>query len=388
MNLPERCRIAPEEIDNCEPRVAAADSPDLGCQTTERATSVPDVTKKSTGQKAAEAEVKGFRDDLGPFVVAAETTRMAMVFTDATEPDNPIIFANDAFLALTGYERGEVLGKSFNFLLAHAADAEGQAVIDAEFSGKQDRGCEVKYRRKSGDTFWVGLFVSPVRDEQGKIVQYFASFVDLSVLKAQQAESRMLIDELNHRVKNTLAVVQSIVWQALRSAPEPRVAREAIESRLFALSRSHDLLTREDWKGAGLRQVISEALQPFAGADSDRIRLTGEEVRFLPKTALALSVVLNELGTNALKYGALSNAEGKVRIEWNTLEAPGGRHLVLKWQETGGPLVKPPSHKGFGSNAIERGLSHEFGADVLLDYRPEGLVCTIDIPVPDGGPIG
>jgi two-component sensor histidine kinase len=137
-----------------------------------------------------------------------------------------------------------------------------------------------------------------------------------------------------------------------------------------------------------LRQVISEALQPFAGADSDRIGLTGEEVRFLPKTALALSVVFNELGTNALKYGALSNAEGKVRIEWNTLEAPGGRHLVLKWQETGGPLVKPPSHKGFGLNAIERGLSHEFGADVLLDYRPEGLVCTIDIPAPDGGPIG
>ena len=99
-----------------------------------------DLTKKSTGQKAAEAEVKEFRDHLGPFVVAAETTRMAMVFTDATDPENPIIFANDAFLALSGYERREVLGKNFNFLLAHAVDAEGQAAIDAEFSGKSECG--------------------------------------------------------------------------------------------------------------------------------------------------------------------------------------------------------------------------------------------------------
>jgi PAS domain S-box-containing protein len=349
---------------------------------------LPDLTRKSAGQKAAEAEVEEFRDNLGPFVVAAETTRMAMIFTDATAPDNPIIFANDAFLALTGYERGEVLGQSFNFLLAHAADAEGQAAIYSESSGKSERGCELKYRRKDGGTFWVGLFVSPVRDEHGKIVQYFASFVDLSILKAQQAQSLALIDELNHRVKNTLSVVQSIVWQALRSTPDPKVAREAIESRLFALSRSHDLLARENWSGAELRQVISEALQPYTGADSDRIRLIGEDVRFPPKAALALSVVFNELGTNALKYGALSNAEGMVRVEWNTLEARGGRHLVLNWQETGGPLVKPPSHKGFGSNAMERGLTHELDADVRLDYRPEGLVCTIDIPAPAGGPIG
>ncbi len=344
-----------------------------------------DLTKKSTGQKAAEAEVKEFRDHLGPFVVAAETTRMAMVFTDATDPENPIIFANDAFLALSGYERREVLGKNFNFLLAHAVDAEGQAAIDAEFSGKSECGCELQYRRKDGGVFWVGLFVSPVRNEQGKIVQYFVSFVDLSILKAQQAQSLALIDELNHRVKNTLAVVQSIVWQALRSTPDPKVAREAIESRLFALSRSHDLLTRENWKGAGLRQVISEALQPFTDADPDRIGLIGADVRLPPKTALALSVVFNELGTNALKYGALSTAEGKVRIDWKTRSAPAGKRLVLNWRETGGPLVKPPSHKGFGSNAIERGLTHELGADVRLDYRPEGAVCTIDIPAPDSG---
>ena len=344
-----------------------------------------DVTAKSESQKAAEAKVGEFQHDLGPFVVAAETTRMAMVFTDATNAENPIVFANDSFLALTGYERREVLGKSFRFFLAHAADPASAAAIDAEFSGKSESGCEVRYRRKDGGEFWVGLFISPVRDEHGKIVQYFVSFVDLSSLKDEQARSRVLIDELNHRVKNTLSVVQSIVWQALRSTSDPKVALQAIESRLFALSRSHDLLTRENWKSAGLRQVIGDAVGPFVGTNPDRIGLTGEDVRFPPKAALALSVVFNELATNAVKHGALSNTEGKVRIAWKTHEAPGGRRLVLKWEETGGPLVKPPSHKGFGSTVIERGLESELQADVQVDYRPEGLVCTIDTLVPDGG---
>jgi PAS domain S-box-containing protein len=139
-----------------------------------------EITIKSDQQKGAEAEVESFRKDLGPFVVAAETTRMAMVFTDATKPDNPIIFANDSFLSLTGYDREEVLGKSFNFLMAHGADAEALRRIKAEFEGSSSSEAEVLYRRKDGGEFWTGVFISPVRDEGGDIVQYFASFVDLT----------------------------------------------------------------------------------------------------------------------------------------------------------------------------------------------------------------
>lgn len=196
---------------------------------------MPKTTSKSEEQKAAEAEVESFRKELGPFVVAAETTRMAMVFADAQEPDNPIIFANDSFLSLTGYDRKEVLGQSFNFLLAHAADAEALAQIEAEFEGHSDGGTEIRYRRKDGSEFWAALFISPVRDESGNVVQYFASFVDLTKHKEEEAQSKMLIGELNHRVKNTLSTVQSIVWQALRTASDPKVIRQAIESRLFAL---------------------------------------------------------------------------------------------------------------------------------------------------------
>jgi PAS domain S-box-containing protein len=347
---------------------------------------MPEIANKSEEQKDAEAEVEEFKEDLGPFVVAAETTRMAMVFTDAKEPDDPIIFANDSFLALTGYERKEVLGQSFNFFLAHVADAKALAKIATEFEDHAHSGAEVSYRRKDGSEFWAGVFISPVLDESGATVQYFASFVDLTEHKEEQEQSRMLIAELNHRVKNTLATVQSIVWQALRTASDPKAIREAIEPRLFALSRSHDLLTSENWESARLHDIIDDALEPFAvsNARAERIVIHGENIRFPPKAALALGIAFNELATNAVKYGAFSNATGSIVIEWKTKSTPDGRRIVLHWQEKGGPPVTPPSRKGFGSRVIERGLAYELEGTVHLDYQPDGVVCTMDIPSPGG----
>ena len=164
-----------------------------------------------------------FRQERGPFVVAADTTRMAMVFTDAKETDNPIIFANDAFLLLTGYDRDEVLGQSFNFLMVRGADLTALAEIEAAFAGSADHSSEISCRRKDGSVFCAAILINPVRDESGNVVEHFASFVDITRQKQEQAHSKMLIDELNHRVKNTLSTVQSIVWQALRKMPFPGV---------------------------------------------------------------------------------------------------------------------------------------------------------------------
>ncbi|WP_237143647.1 HWE histidine kinase domain-containing protein [Phyllobacterium zundukense] len=196
--------------------------------------------------------------------LAAETTRMAMVFTNATEPGNPIIFANDSFLSLTGYDRDEVLGQSFNFLMAHASDAQSLATIASEFEGNSAGDRKFATARKDGSEFWAAIFISPVRDERGDVVQHFASFADLTQHREEEAHSRRLIDELNHRVKNTLSTVQSIVWQVLRATSDPKAIRDAIESRLSALSRSHDLLTRKNWESAGLLDVVNDALEPFA----------------------------------------------------------------------------------------------------------------------------
>ena len=341
------------------------------------------ITKKSEEQKDAEAEVEGFRKNLGPFVVAAESTRMAMVFTDATESHNPIIFANDSFLSLTGYDREEMLGKSFNFLMAHGADAEALERIKNEFEGTSDSGAEVLYRRKDGSKFWTAVFISPVRDDDGHVVQYFGSFVDLTKIKEDEAKSKLLIDELNHRVKNTLSTVQSIVWQAMRTDSGPKLIQEAIESRLLALSRSHDLLTRENWESAGLVDIVHDVVEPFGveGARAERIVIKGENIRFSPKSALALGIVFNELATNAVKYGALSNDAGSILIEWTKESAAGGGRLILHWQEKDGPPVKTPSRKGFGSRVIERGVAHELEGTVGLDFRPDGLTCMMTIPI-------
>ena len=340
---------------------------------------------KSGDQKAAEAEVESVQDDLGPFVVAAKTTRMAILFADACETDNPIIFANDAFLELTGYTREEVLGQSFNFFMAHVTDEEALALIRKQFEGLAETDAEILYRRKDGREFWACLFVSPVRDDDGDIIQYFASFVDLTSYKEDQAQSQMLIAELNHRVKNTLATVQSIVSQATRTNANPQAIKKAVESRLFALSRSHDLLSRENWRSAGLLDVLHAALEPFGGLDerSGRVEISGENIRFAPKAALALGIAFNELATNALKYGAFSDEYGSIRIEWTVEPSPEGRRLVLIWTEKDGPVVVAPLHKGFGSQVIERGLAHELDGTVQLDYLPEGVVCTMNIPAPE-----
>ena len=341
------------------------------------------IASKTDEQKDAEAEVESFRKDLGPFVVAAETTRMAMVFTDAKAPGNPLIFANDSFLLLTGYERVEVLGQNFDFLVAPGTDARTVALLNREFESQCQSGTENAYSRKDGSEFWAATFVSPVLDEAGAVVMHFVSFVDMTKHRDQRARSKMLIDELNHRVKNTLSTVQSIVWRALRNA-DPLTLRDTIESRLFALSRSHDLLTLEHWESAKLADVVKTALEPFGitNGRSERFSIRGSSIRIPPKATLALGIAFHELATNAVKYGALSNETGSISISWAVEPSRAGKRLVLHWREKDGPPVSPPTRKGFGSQVIERGLAHELDGSVHLEFRPDGLACMISIPAP------
>lgn len=342
-----------------------------------------DKAHKDEEQKAAEATVEEFSRDLGPFVIAADTTRMPMVFTDAKKPDHPIIYANDAFLELTGYERDELLAQSFDFLVANASDRDALDEIAAAFAGKKVCS-DTRYRRKNGSTFYATIFVSPVRDEAGNIYQHFISLVDTTKHELARKHAAMLIDELNHRVKNTLATVQSIVTQAVRNSSDPQVVRESIETRLAALSRSHDLLGREKWQGAGLLDLIREALAPFRVIEghAERFTIDGDNIRLSPKAALALGIAFNELATNAVKYGALSNDSGSISIDWVLDQRADGRWLCLQWREKGGPPVVPPTRKGFGSRVIEQGLAHELDGKVELEYQPGGVVCMIHVPAP------
>jgi two-component sensor histidine kinase len=174
--------------------------------------------------------------------------------------------------------------------------------------------------------------------------------------------------------------VQSLAMQTLRNTERSADARELFESRLTALSRAHDVLTRESWEGAELGQVASRALEPFTAKDG-RVSIEGPNVWLTPKQALALSMTLHELATNATKYGALSNDAGTVRVSWTVAPFDGTGELELTWTEHGGPPVSPPTRKGFGTRLIQRNLAHDLGGDSKIDYRPQGVVSVIRSPI-------
>ena len=266
---------------------------------------------KSVAQQSAEASVANFASDLGPFVVAAETTRMAMAFTDAKAVGDPIIFANEAFLFLTGYDSDEVLGKPLEFLAQSCSGRKSLTEIAAACHGN-DGGPDIKYLRKDGTAFWASTFVSFVHDEDGQLVQHFVSLADNTQHHEERARCHALIDELNHRVKNTLSTIQGVVTQAISKEPNKAILRDAIESRMFALARLHDLLSHVSWKKVGLRDVIDAALQPTGLEDSrsTRITLDGLELFCSPKATIALGIALHELAINARQHGSLSADQG------------------------------------------------------------------------------
>ncbi|WP_210492768.1 sensor histidine kinase [Microvirga antarctica] len=199
--------------------------------------------------------------------------------------------------------------------------------------------------------------------------------------KRSAEHQRLLINELNHRVKNTLTTVQSLAAQTLRTAKTSAEAGEALETRLLALSRAHNVLTHENWEGAELTDVVSEALAPYRGARDERVSFTGPNVRLAPGMALALAMALHELATNAVKYGALSNNAGMVDIVWNVLDAPAAPRLALSWTESDGPPVTRPTRRGFGSRLIERSLARDLDGAVHIDFAPRGVICTLNAPL-------
>jgi PAS domain S-box-containing protein len=232
---------------------------------------------------------------------------------------------------------------------------------------------EVEYRVKQRDGSWRWLSAWGLVEFEGqgahrKPVAIAGASRDLTDMKSAEAQQRLMVNELNHRVKNTLATVQSIAMQTLRGADDVKSARHALDSRIISLAQAHDLLTARSWSGADLRDVVLRALKPFA---ADQINVAGPALEISPHHALALSLALHELATNAAKYGALTVPEGRVHLVWHI----DGETLHLSWRETGGPAVTPPSRRGFGSRLLEEGLVHDLGGPAKLDYAPDGVRC-------------
>ena len=203
---------------------------------------------------------------------------------------------------------------------------------------------------------------------------------DVTEERARTESARADADEIRHRLKNTLAVVQAIANATLGLDVPMEDARAAFSSRLEALAYAHDILFRSNWARANLRTIIDGILAPYAARGQNRIRAKGPEISLGAKPALALGLALHELGTNAAKYGALSNDEGYIEIAWTLAPHRQGREFCLRWRERNGPPVLPPTRTGFGTRLIQRNLAAEFDGEVELEYQHDGVECTIYAP--------
>ncbi len=213
---------------------------------------------------------------------------------------------------------------------------------------------------------------------------YESAQSEIAERRRAESRQRLLMDELNHRVRNTLAIVLAIANQTLRHASSSAQFRADFEARVTALAAAHNLLTESNWDGAPLRDIAERVLKPHADPDRMRYRLEGETIRLDPKYAVSLLMAFHELATNAAKYGALSNDTGHVAITWSMTEPPKAPALAIEWREIGGPPVRPRRRRGFGSRLID-GLSAETQGNVDLKFERTGVVCTIEIPLPPDG---
>jgi PAS domain S-box-containing protein len=287
--------------------------------------------------------------------------------------DGQISEANDAFLAMVGYDRTDLLSERIHWKDMtppewHAAD---QLAVDQVRASGSCKPFEKEYIRKDGSRVPVFLGAASF---QGTRQEGVAFVLDLSESKEAEERQKLLLEELNHRVKNTLATVKALSAQTFRTAESPEAFREAFEGRLLALSQTHNLLNRSCWTGVSLRDILMQELAPHA--ESGRFLLEGEDIRLGPVAAVTLGMAFHELATNAAKYGALSVASGRVRVAWGPV-APG--RLRLDWQELDGPPVGPPRRRGFGSRLIEETLAAEVCGEVRLDFPAQGVHCVIDM---------
>ena len=256
-----------------------------------------------------------------------------------------------------------------------------QDLIDQAIAAKEPFQLEHRVRQADGAVGWIFSRAVPIFDGQGNILEWFGCASDVTERRRVNEHLQLVINELNHRVKNTLAMVQAIAMRTFRDVTNMPAAQESFAARLSALAQANDLLTGERWVGASIRHAILQAVKPHQH-DAARIRIEGADLRISPKTALALALAMHELSTNAVKYGAWSNSEGVVDISWAVYEeTPGERRLRMIWREQGGPKVVPPEKRGFGSRLIERGLAGEMNAEVILSFEPEGVRCVIAAPL-------
>ncbi|GJD54627.1 PAS domain-containing protein [Methylobacterium dankookense] len=292
---------------------------------------------------------------------------------------------NEAVQTLFGYAADEV-GPSGSWWKSHIHPDDRERVkasIYAVIDGSSDHWTD-EYRFLRADGSYAAILDRGyvLRDPHGKAVRMIGAMLDITARKRAEEHQRLLTGELQHRVKNTLAMVQAIASQTLRGATDINEVREAFSARLISLGRTHDILTQASWTEAPIADVVEGALSVHRQAEASRIRISGPNVLLAARAALSLALALHELATNAAKYGALSNESGVVELRWYVVHEGDAPRFCLTWSEQGGPpILTQPTRRGFGSRLIERSFASEVGGEVKLTFAPTGLTCRLEAPL-------
>jgi len=302
-------------------------------------------------------------------------------------PNHVFQMHNDAYARMVG--RDDLVGKSVAEALPEVREQGFIDLLDRVWkTGEtfEGRGAPLQLRRHNDgplETVYIDFVYQPIRDGAGQVVGIFVQGHEVTDTLLAVDRQRLMIDELNHRVKNTLATVQSIAMQTARTHVDPASFAETFQARLMALSHTHDLLTRSHWEGAELRAILEHETEAHG---PQRVLLNGPSLALTPATALALGMIFHELATNAAKFGALTVVEGRVLVDWTITATATGRTLNLTWREVDGPAVEAPTRRGFGSRLIERSVRHDLAGNIDLGYPSEGFEAKISIPLDRGDP--
>lgn len=338
---------------------------------------ITDLTRQRTHERLRESEQR-YRRQAAELDMVYRTAPVGLALLDC---DHRIVKINEALAQLRNRPISDHLGyRLYDLLpgltapmrpLVQRVIDENTAILGHELTVKVEPNAPSR-------TFVVSLV--PITDGPGPVEAVSCLMHDITQRRRAAEHQQMLLAELSHRVKNTLATVNSIALQTATQAESVTNFVRGFQGRLQALARAHSLLTRSNWQGANLRRLIEQELEPHISADRRNVTLEGPELELRPRVALSLHMCLHELATNAAKYGALSVESGLVQISWSITNGRGDSELVLRWRETGGPKVSPPARRGFGTDVIETSIEYELGGGTKLDYLPTGVVCTFRLP--------
>ena len=294
--------------------------------------------------------------------------------------DGVIVSWNRGAQRLFGYTADEAVGQSILMLIPPEYKKEEPVILERIRRGERIAPYDTVRRRKDGQLIPVSLAVSPVYDRSGRIVGASKIARDITSRKESEQAIRLLMREVNHRVKNQYSVILSMIRETRERTRNPDDFERGVRERIMALSRSHDLLVSADWKGANLQELLLSQLQPFG--HEERVHLSGPPVVLKPNAVQYLGIAFHELATNSAKYGVLSGSEGTIEINWSTrMDEYDQRRFCLNWRETGGPAPSPPAGKGFGTIVIERVAPQAVDGTSQVVYEPTGVNWVLDAPM-------